>query len=328
MFSHKRYPIIGLHSKNELAKRIAGKGLSRSQALELINDALQNFDRYWYDSDHSEPEKGKFVRSAVGNSLGKLLKLIDTKVLAPYDSMIPDFIFGGLSGKNHIQAAHHLLGEQRKRTLLKLDVKRFFEQIHEERVFYFFHKKCSCSVVASRLLAHICCVPSGPKGSGSTEKILARGFATSSRLALWCNLDLFVRLDWKIKRKLHGHDPRIAIFVDDIGITASKVEKDHMESFSKIMEDMLASFDPNQSLPINQKKKEIVSYKTGMDHLGLRLGRNKLTIGGKSRSKRDRVVEALKLPLLKEEKKILLQKRGAYYTYQKQIKNKGVSASD
>ena len=326
MFKNKRYPFINLASKNELAKRIMGKKLPYPMALQLINDAINNFDAYWYDSAHSDPKEEKFVRSAVGNSLGKLLKLIDRKVLAPYDVMVPDFIFGGLAGRNHIQAAYHLLGERRGRTLLKLDIRRFFEQIQEQRVFYFFNKKCGCSVKAARLLARLCCVPVGPKGSSSTKKTLARGFATSARLALWCNLDLFIRLEQKMKRKLYGYDPRIAIYVDDIGITASRVETEDIKKFCSMIENLLVDFDSNQRLPINPKKKEILLAKTGMEHLGLRLGR-KLSIGGKTRSKRDRISEALKWPLSKADRDHLREKQRAYYSYQQYIKKQGITVN-
>jgi hypothetical protein len=315
----RRYPVLGLRSKNELAKRISGKYLPYAKALALINDAVKNFDIYWYDSDQSEPGKEKYVRSAVGNSLGRLLELVDRKVLAPHDEMIPEFIFGGLSGRNHIQAAHHLLGEQRGRTLIKLDVRRFFEQVKEKRVFYFFFSKCGCSKEVSQLLSRLCCVPLGPKGSGAVEKSIARGFATSPRLALWCNLDLFIRLNWRSRRKLHGHDPELAIFVDDIGITASRIDKEHMEKFSETAEDLLKNFDRNQSLPINTTKKEVRTFVDGAEHLGLKLGRSKLTFGRKTRTKSDSVRNALARATSKDEKRDLIQKRRAYYVYRRQI---------
>lgn len=319
MFKRTRYPVLKLRSKNELAKRISGTKLEYQEALFLINDVMHNHDKYWYDSVESEPEEEKFVRSAVGTPLGKLLKLVDTKILAPYDGLVPDFIFGGLSGKNHIQAASHLLGEQRNRTLLRLDIRRFFEQIRKERIFYFFYKKCGCSPRAARILSDLCCVPLGYKGSNHTEESLARGFATSSRLALWCNLDLFLRLNWKAKRELRKHDPRVAIFVDDVGITASRIDIKSMQKFSEKAEGLLAMFDPNQPLPINPKKKEIVTYENDPEHLGLRLGRNKLTMGRKTRSRRDRIRRALKQPISKVDKKDLLRKHKSYNIYQRQI---------
>jgi len=318
MLSHPRYPVLNLGSKNAIAKRIAGKSKYR-EALILLNDVIDNRDKYWYDSEKSEPENEKFVRSAVGKPLGKLLKLIDAKIIAPHDKLVPDFIFGGLSGKNHIQAARYLLGKQRNRTLLKLDIKHFFEQIHKKRVFYFFYKKCNCSVRAARILSGLCCVPLGPKGSGHTEESLARGFATSSRLALWCNLDLFLRLHWKAKKELKGYDPRIAIFVDDVGITASKIDMRHMDEFSEKVETILANFDVNQPLPINLKKKDILTNEKGLEHLGLRLGRNKLTMGKKARSRKDKISAMLKKSLSKTEKAQLLKKHKAYHIYQQQI---------
>lgn len=319
MHRQNRYPILNLRSKNEIAKRILSDRLKYHEAISLINDAIHNRNRYWYDSAESEPEKGKFVRSAVGTPLGKLLKLIDTKILAPHDKLVPDFIFGGLSGRNHIQAARYLLGEQRNRTLLKLDIKRFFEQIRKKRVFYFFHKKCNCSVKAAKILSEICCVPLGPKGSRNAEESIARGFATSPRLALWCNLDIFLRLRWKAKNELKRHDPRIAIFVDDVGIMASRIDEKILEDFSTKAQNILANFDQNQSLPINPEKKRIMTYTREVEHLGLRFGRNKLSIGRKSRSRVDKIKHELSKQTSKIERRILLQKQRAYHIYKRQI---------
>lgn len=319
MSERNRYPILNIRSKNEIAKRISSDRLKFDEALALINDVMRDHDDYWYDSAESEPEKEKFVRSAVGTPLGKLLKLIDTKILAPHDNLVPDFIFGGISERNHIQAARHLLGKQRNRTLLKLDIRRFFEQIRKQRVFYFFYKKCNCSVKAARILSEICCVPLGPKGSRRREESIARGFATSPRLALWCNLDLFLRLCWKARNEFKGHDPRIAIFVDDVGVMASRIDAKLIEEFSVKAEGLLANFDKNQSLPINPEKKKIMTYTDGVEHLGIRFGRNKLTMGRKARSRTDKIRQALSKRLPKYEKRILLQRRKAYRIYQRQI---------
>ncbi|HWB33921.1 MAG TPA: hypothetical protein VG753_01180 [Candidatus Paceibacterota bacterium] len=322
----KRYPNINLSRKEDIAKRISGKKLPYIKARALVDDVLRNFDKYWYDSDASKPEDGKFVRSAVGTPLVKLLELVDAKILAPYDKMVPSFIFGGLSGKNHIQAAYHLLGEQKGRTLLKMDVRRFFEQIRERRVFYLFYSKCGCSKEAAQILARLCCVPLGPKGNSNPDHTIARGFATSPRLALWCNLDLFQRLEWKMRRKLRGHDPRIAIFVDDIGITASRIGEGKMEEFRAFAEKLLSDFDANQPVPTNPAKTDIIDFANGAQHLGLKLGRNKLSAGSKTRARRDSVRHALAQPLNKEERRYFVQKRRAYHVYDKLIKRRGQPA--
>lgn len=319
MSKGERYPQIPIRSKSELAKHISGKNLSRPEALALINDVLKNFDAYWEDhKEHSEPEKQKWVRNAAGKPLGKLLKLIDRKVLAPYDDMVPGFIFGGLKGKNHLQAARHLLGKKKQRTLRSLDITRFYEQISEKRVFYFFHKKAGCSVEAARLLARLCCVARGPKGSVG-DPILARGFATSARLALWCNLDTFLRVEWKAKHLLAGHDARVAVYVDDVGITASDTSKERMEEVSVELENILLKFDDNQPLPIQPAKAK--TYMPGTaQHLGLQLGRNRMGMGTKSQRKYGKIVEALKTTPAGDERKALKKKRKSYLIYRRQIK--------
>jgi len=314
-----RYPKISIRSRNELAKHISSKTLPYDVVLGLINDVIANFNKYWYDSSESEPEKGKFVRSAIGTPLNKLLKLIDQKVLAPHDRLIPDFIFGGVSGKNHIQAAYYLLGKRRDRTLLGLDIKRFFEQINQQRIFYLFYSRCGCSVEGANLLAQLCCVPLGPKNSGGVGTSIARGFATSPRLALWSNLDTFIKISWVVKKKLKGHDPKIAIFVDDIGIDASRVTPEKMEEVFKKINDVLVNFDHNQRLPINPDKKKLQLHSKGAEHLGLKLGRNKLAMGRRTRSRKDNVKILLSRTSSETERSNLKIKKISYYKYQQQI---------
>src|SRR3989344_812034 len=285
-----RYPKLYIRSKNELAKHLSHSKFPKEEVLALINDVLNNFTRYWKDNEYqSEPEKEKYVRSAKRTPLGRLLDNINKAVLAPHDKMLPDFVFGGVKNMNHAKAAKYLLGKKRKRTSLKLDITRFFEQISEERVYHFFRDKCACSKKAAALLASFCCVPEGPKGNASERKTIARGFATSSRLAVWCNLDTFIKLDRLIKKRLKGNDPRVAIYVDDIGITASRVSKEEMGKLSLEVESLLLNTDRNQKLPINKRKTKISSHEEGIEHLGLRLYRNRLSIGAKTKSKIDRI---------------------------------------
>lgn len=293
-----RYPKICIRSKNELAKHISNNDLPKEKALELINDVLDNFSDYWRDQPKlSQPKKGKWVRDASQTNLGKLLKLINERVLKPYDSMLPNFIFGGVSGMNHKAAVEHLLGRKRKRVLLKLDVARFFEQIHVERVEKFFAVKGECGENGANLLAGLCCVEVGAKGSSSKSKTIARGFSTSSRLAVWCNLDTFIRLERLVQKELKGHDPRIAIYVDDIGITASGVTKDKMmQLYSKI--EVVLQSDKNQPLPLNDSKTKIIFHsgetydihgnyrgKWAFEILGIQMNRTSLTLGTKTRWK-------------------------------------------
>jgi len=282
----ERYPKIAIKSKNDLAKRISHKKLSQQDALYLINDVLDNFDKYWKDAPEplSEPNNNKYVRNAKRTPLGKLLKLIDRNILQPHDTMVPHFIFGGVKNKDHVKAAKNLIGRKKYRTLLKSDLSRFYEHVPQERVVHFFMEKTQCSRAGARLLAKLCCVPKGPKGSQSNEMTIARGFATSSRLAVWCNLDFFLKLYWLVKEQLKEHDPRLSIYVDDIGITASRVTVEQMEQlYTKIRN----IFNPEigYSLPLNETKKKIKSYKEGMRILGTIILRNSLHVSDKTTSK-------------------------------------------
>ena len=309
MQTNRRYPKLSIRSKNELAKHISGKNLSQDAALALINDVLINRDRYWRDSKRSEPKKGKYVRSAIGTPLGKLLELINERVLAPHDKLLPAYVFGGVQGLNHIKAGQHLLGSQRKRTLLALDIATFFEQIHRERVEHFLKSKCKCSERGARLISEICSIPKGAKGSGSSEKTIGRGFATSSRLAIWCNLDTFIALDRLIKRRLKGTDPRLAIYVDDIGVTASRFPVVKMNTLADEIDQLLYSHDEHQRLPSKREKRKIRTHKEGLYHLGLRLDRKSLAVGPKTRSKMDKLHLQMKNQTLTNDQRAVARRK-------------------
>lgn len=300
---NRRYPSIAIRSHNELAKRISHSGFSQSEALALINDVIKNFNNYWRDNNgQSEPDKDKYVRSAKGTPLGKLLDKINKMVFAPHDKIVPDFIFGGVNGMNHVKAAEYLLGKKRHRVALKMDLKRFFEQVGYEKVYHLFLTRCGCSKKASKTLADLCCVPVGPKGSkDATNRVIARGFATSSRLAVWCNMDAFIRLNWLVKKSFKGNDPKIAIYVDDIGITVSKLSKVGMKKFSVEVQNLLAK----NNLEVNDKKTEVSSYddKGGLNHLGIKLERNRLRVGIKTRKKMVRLKDKAKNGQYKEIRK-------------------------
>lgn len=305
--TNNRYPNLQIRSKNELAKRLSGKGFSKTEALNLINDVLANYEQYW--SDHptmSQPDKNKWVRNAKRTNLGLLLKLINQRILKPYDDLIPNFIFGGVGGLDHKAAVRHLLGKRHKRLLLKIDITSFFEQIHDVRVYHFFMNKAGCSSKAAYLLANVCCVYCGPKINPGSYKTVGRGFSTSTRLAVWCNIDTFIKLEHLVNKELRDKDPKIAIFVDDIGITASDITKEDLTRLYLKIKAVLEA-DINQKLPLNKDKLKII-YHSGdtysidgkyqgkwcFEHLGIQMNRNHLTLGTKSRQKLRNVTQEYK----------------------------------
>lgn len=294
------YPHLKIMSKSYLAKRLTTKKLNHAGALALIDDAVKNFDQLWEDHPtESKPKKLKWVRDASRTQLGVLLKAIDLNLLKPNDHLLPDFIFGGVNGLDHKAALKSLLGIRRKRIILKMDITRFYEQIKEDRVFSLFynHKMFGCSKEVSQLIASLCCVPHGAKENPDNYKTIARGFPTSSRLSVWCNLEVFLKIERLVKKELRGKDPRIAIYVDDIGITASKVSVQEMVALYKKIKVILEE-DRHQKLPLNDTKTKIILHsgdtynaegeyegKWAFEHLGGQMNRNSIVPGTKTRWK-------------------------------------------
>jgi len=315
------YPKLVIRSKNELVKHLSHKGHSYKKTLTLFNDCLENHGQHWEDHKDSDSEKEKYIRCAKWNTLRNLLDKINTAILARNDSRLPSFIFGGVKGKNHVKASQHLIGKRRMRTLLALDMKKFYEQIDSKRVEAFF-ERCQCSSSVARMLANICCVPTGPKSSPGNKKTIARGFSTSSRLAVWCNLNIFLKLERLVLKELKGHDPRIAIYVDDIGITASRVSPKQMEALQVKIINLFETADKNQPLVINEKKTKIIKHNEGMIFAGIELKRNKLRMGPKTRIKRAVLKEKLKNRNLKiEKRRALMRSKKGITHYERYVEN-------
>lgn len=324
-----RYPKIHIRSKLELAKHLSRNEHDISKNLALINDVIPNKDQYW--KDHRTMSKpGKWVRNSSNTKLGRLLKLIDLGVLRVHDAKLPDYIFGGISGRNHKAAATYLLGNRRKRILLKMDVSTFFEQVQYNRVYNFFKYKCQCSDKGSRILADLCCVPYGPKDKPENIKTIARGFPTSPRLAVWCNLDAFIKIERLARKNLKGKDPRVAIYVDDIAITASGASIAEMKKLYTEIKQLLDIGDGNQKLPLNDNKSKIVLYtgemiditsgttgRSQFEHLGLRLMRNRLALGNKTLSKLSRLTD--RHQAVKGKDKKIKRSRKSLLVYKKYI---------
>lgn len=248
------YPKLNIRSKTDFKKWIASKRLPADEAQMLINACKKQKDDFWHDYDEMcEPEKSKYTRSAYKRKpLYRLLGIIDKGLLAPYDKNLPCHIYGGRRKISSIDAAGSLINYFRKRWLLKLDLKRFFEQVPRERVFKFFYHKCGCKSEFANYVADLCCVPEGPKGSGSSKQYIARGFAPSTRLAVWTNLDFFMQLRKLVFQsfELRKHDPRLMVFIDDIGITVSNTDQKSLEQ----LRDGIIALAKKHGLEINLEK--------------------------------------------------------------------------
>jgi len=277
---------LQIQSKNALAKRISSKRLSEKQARELIDFVISNYESLWKDNlSASQPNKGKWVRSAYGTELGTLLRLIDKRVLAEYDNHLPSFIYGGRSGQSNVTAAKHLLGYEKERSLLAVDISKFFENVTAGKVNRFY-QTVGCGERFSRSLTKLSCVHIGPKNKPESTIALARGFSTSTRLAIWSYMNAFYQINDLIHAELDQYDPRIAIFIDDIGVSASRVSEEVLLSLAPKIDNILNK-ESGGKLQLNSSKTTVMDFNSGIEHLGVVLTRKKLVLPREHQAKKD-----------------------------------------
>ena len=306
---------LNIRSEFELCKRLSCKQFPSQSATEALGAVLLNHDDFWVDHKDSEPEKGKYLRSVKKNSpLFSVLKLINNSIFKRHDILLSrHHLWGGISGKDNIQAACLCLGIRGKRSMLKIDLSKFFEQVSEDKLYAFFVKN-RCTKSIARILARILSVPRGAKGSGSKERVLARGFSTSPRAAIWCYLGFFQKLS-KVVEEHCGEKPfRIFIYVDDITIVTNDMGRDFLEQLFVKIHDLAR--DDGVGIHTSEKK-EILTSDEPQEVLGVSIFRNSLGIGKKTIGNKQRLTNKLrKDPNCKKTKESL---RGIYI-YNQRIK--------
>jgi len=206
------------------------------------------------------------------------------------------------------------MGYEKERKLLALDITKFFESVQMSKVEKFYIDK-KCSPRFARSLALFSCVKKGPKAEPEEEYSLARGFSTSTRLAVWSYVTAFHRINDLVMKRLKGHDPRMAIFIDDIGISASRVDDSLMMS---LVDDVNKILDEESkgALKLNEGKTKLMTYKDSIKHLGVVINRNKLVMPVDMRAKLDWLKYAVRAKGMKGLNK---QRRG-YQGYHNSIK--------
>ena len=281
------YPNLNIQSKNILYKRLfSGKNEDIKVGKKLLLDGLNNFNELWRDNKKmSEPEKEKWVRDCSSTKLSIILKKIDVLLLKPLDKYLPNILHGGISsefkkytGTIHKRgtqtAAVSIIDGRRKRWFLGMDLQRFFEQVSQEKVKKLF-KNLGCGERVAYMLSEFCCVELGSKNySYGNNKVLARGFAPSVRLAIWCNIKFFIALEKIVKKEFKGKFPKIAVFIDDIGITAVKVDQNQIKKLEAKISILAQEF----GVIINNDKTRILSPDLPKEFVGQKIGNNKIFI--------------------------------------------------
>lgn len=268
-------PKVYIRSKAELAKHLSTPK-SYDSILDDINEALNNIQKLYFNHSNSTPNEWKFIRVAKW-PLKKVNNKINEFILKPIDRCLPFFIFWGVSGKNHIKAVKEHKSKN-KRAYIKLDLQRYFDQITQERVIWNLVSKLWCSPKWAYFIASMCCVPEWEKYSDDAKKLIARGFHTSSRLAILCSIEFFMRLNYFLQNKYSHLNPKVSVYVDDITISLD-------ESNTEILQEILTwikKLSEKYNLILNDDKEEIIEWTYSTEILWIKLENWKMKLWKKS----------------------------------------------
>ncbi|RUC69068.1 reverse transcriptase family protein [Pseudomonas aeruginosa] len=219
-------------------------------ALSISIDELNQALSMPIDERYTPPQKELFksdgtprVAYKPHHLIRKIQRRINKRILGQEGYIDwPDHVFGSVPNKkvaggedivkDYINCARqHCLAK----SLLKMDVKDFFDNIHVDLVFSIFNKFLSFSADVSTVLANICC----------RGEFVVQGGLTSSYLACLCLFDVEGEVVIRLKNKGLVYTR----LIDDVTVSSKRSGYDF--SFARqIIEDMLFS----RNLPINSKK--------------------------------------------------------------------------
>jgi RNA-directed DNA polymerase len=234
------YKKVAEQSISSIANLSDVLGVTQEQINRALN--LPSEARY---KEVPVPKSGGGQRIALNphKHLRLVQRRINTRILADQNTIEwPDYIFGSIPNSNvglpdevlrdYIHCAEVHCGAK---SLLKVDVKDFYDNVHSDFVYRIFHDFLKYPQPVASVLTDICTY------NGS----LPQGALTSGYLACLCLYDVEPLLVKRLERKglLYTR------YIDDITISSKSLNYNF--DFSKsIIEEMLLSKD----LPINDKK--------------------------------------------------------------------------
>ncbi|HCD1110582.1 TPA: RNA-directed DNA polymerase [Morganella morganii] len=238
--------------------------LSLARALGLPREYLEEIKNMPLETRYSKLEKPKIDGSMrvvyrPHHKLKKLQRRINNRIFREL-IIWPEFLFGSIPNDNDSDddalkrdyitcAGQHCSAK----SILKMDIKNFFDNIHRDLVDDIFENFLHISLEAKEYLVDFCC-------SGD---FIVQGALTSSYIASLCLYDIETKVYRRAKRKGLVYTR----FVDDITVS-SEIYNFDFSQIRKHIEDMLADKD----LPINLEKTGVyqVSTKPLLVH-GLRI---------------------------------------------------------
>jgi hypothetical protein len=98
-------------------------------------------------------------------------------------------------------------------------------------------------------------------------------------------INFFLEVWNLVRKRLKGHQPCIAVYVDDIGISAIDVRKEQLE---RLYEEIV-SVSVKHGLALNHEKREICGHDEYQEFVGIRLNKRRVSVGKKALSKEKRL---------------------------------------
>ncbi|HHQ6579378.1 TPA: reverse transcriptase family protein [Serratia fonticola] len=179
----------------------------------------------------------------------KIQKRINSRIFKEL-VLWPEFLFGSVpSSKDEKKSGieRHYIACAKKhchaKTILKVDIKNFFDNIHRDVVFDIFQKIFKYKGDALNYLVDICCY----------DERIVQGALTSSYIATLCLFDV----EYDVFRRAERKGLTYTRLVDDITVSSKSVGY-NMNQMLDHIKDMLMSKD----LPINENKTKVHNIST------------------------------------------------------------------
>lgn len=195
-------------------------------------------------------DKWKFTRVALWD-LKEINKLINEKILAPYDEEFPDFIYWWVKWKSHIKSVK-VHWKKYIRSSINLDLKKYFEHITYEMVINWLQKIWIANKIWAKIIANVSCVDIWEIPKHWWNRVIARWFNTSTRLAVISSLQFFKNLNTLVMKTFKWLDPKITIFVDDVCISFDNTNEEKIKFFIEKATELAQRFN----MPFNRIKTE------------------------------------------------------------------------
>ncbi|MFH1933297.1 MAG: reverse transcriptase family protein [Pseudomonadota bacterium] len=207
--------------------------------LKLLEKTSENTEKYyivWYkkkpNGDLRELCKVKRPLRDIQKAIHRLLREVH----------LPESVHGGVKGKSHItNASVHC----RKRSLLNLDLKKYFPSISHHRVYGLFRNELNCSPDVSRLLTKLCTV----------RGLVPQGSSTSTDIA---NL-VFRKTDYRLDGFAAKYGFGNSRYVDDISFSGGAISRLRLNLIKSIVIDSGFKLNDEKEAMTGRHERQVVT---------------------------------------------------------------------